>query len=209
MADATTLIWEPARGGLDTSALYPGFPQPDTQETLQLNPGSCHWVSLRKGDLLSLNAHLTDSTLLFSALTSNSTDSASLSTVSYQPEFLQAMPETAQAAEQFNPLAIQPRLQARQLRLQDLSFRTLSRDMLADTERPLIIQAAQDYCLIIALSATSNQLVDGSEQPRSVAHISIQRAETNSDQPLPEPLGPVRDEFRIPVPPPKPTQLKR
>ncbi|WP_271270593.1 DUF1989 domain-containing protein [Aliamphritea hakodatensis] len=198
MADATTLIWEPSRGGLDTTALYPGFPQPDTQETLQLNPGGCHWISLRKGDLLSLNASLTDSTLLFSALTTGDASPGSLSTVNYQPEFMQSMPAADQPAEQFNSLAIQPRLQARQLALQDLSFRILNRDMLANAELPLIIQAAQDYCLLIALSATSSQLVDGSEQPRSVTHISIQRSETDSDQPLPEPLGPVRDEFRIP-----------
>ncbi len=197
MADATTIIWAPSRGGLDTSAYYPGFPQPDDQEAIRLEPGDCHWINLNSGDLLSLDASLTTNTLLFSALTCDAASTA-LSTVRYQPSFMESLAAVDDAGEQFNPMAIRSRLLARQLKLQDLIFTGLDSETFSEHEQPLIIRADQDYSLIIALSASSAQLVDGSESTASSVSISIRRASVSSHPPLPEPLGPVQEEFRIP-----------
>ena len=193
MADATTLIWQPARGGLDTTASYPGFPQPEHQQHLYLEPGDCHWINLSPNDLLALNTSLADSELLLAALSSNGVSNP-LSTEPFTPEFMQQLP-TADAAGRFNTLPIQPRLKARQIALSDLHFSALTQTLLTDTEQPLIIKAEHAYSLILALPADSNELVAGQELPPASVTISVQRNQAGPEQALPEALGPVREEF--------------
>lgn len=198
MADATTIVWEPTRGGLDTTAHYPGFPQADSIETLLLESGGCHWINLQAGDLVSMQADQADRELLLAALTcDNTATGAALSNIPYQPEFMQQLSVAENADERFNSMAIANRLQARQIQPEELNFYSMNTTLLSDIDQHAVIKAEQNYSLIVALPATSSQLVDGSEQSLPAISISIQRNQKDTEHPLPEPLGPVQREFRV------------
>jgi len=179
---ADTAIWSPERSGKATSRVrYPGFPAEASSSTTVL-PGHCVLFQMQVGDVVSLTCGDGLQQYSLTALSAEnqfSIRALGLDDVSLGPVSL----------DDFYSAELVQRMRARGLAMESLTAAPIQAQ-----EQPWLLKATAPVLLILIAPGSVDAQIAGTQN----GEIRVQLAsEHSTDENLPEPLGQIRDEFRV------------
>ncbi len=177
-----TQIWSPARGGQATERVrYPGFPARAAVADTVL-PGHCRLIDIKAGDIVSLRARDDLDRFALAAVTNE--NRFSLQPIGLDDAELQHLDLDSFFADE-----LAARFAARGLSVTDLSAVALSA-----TPQAHVLKATQSVLMVVIVPGSIDAQIAGVQSGELTVEVVSTRAPEDS---LPEPLGEIRDEFRI------------